>query len=182
MGLMDVLGGGLLSGASKAFEAVGGVFAPNSEAEAARRAEFQQAALGQFAAEFQHPRKGWFDRFMDGANRLPRPLMVVATFSLLATAMFDPLWFASRMQGLALVPDPLWWLMGAIVSFYFGGRWQVKGQEFRQSLAATASRVPVVLDNIRCIHNAMTPGEADHEVSSKGRDENAAISAWRAAQ
>ena len=26
------------------------------------------------------------------------------------------------MQGLALVPEPLWWLMGAIVSFYFGAR------------------------------------------------------------
>ena len=24
--------------------------------------------------------------------------------------------------GLALVPEPLWWLLGAIVSFYFGAR------------------------------------------------------------
>jgi hypothetical protein len=26
------------------------------------------------------------------------------------------------MQGLAYVPEPLWWLLGAVVSFYFGAR------------------------------------------------------------
>jgi hypothetical protein len=36
--------------------------------------------------------------------------------------MADPVGFAGRMQGLALVPDQLWWLLGAIVSFYFGAR------------------------------------------------------------
>jgi len=34
----------------------------------------------------------------------------------------DPISFAERMVGLELVPDPLWWLLGAIVSFYFGAR------------------------------------------------------------
>ena len=36
--------------------------------------------------------------------------------------MVNPIWFASRMQGIALVPQPLWWLMGAIVSSYFVAR------------------------------------------------------------
>ena len=36
--------------------------------------------------------------------------------------MIDPISFAARMEGLAYVPDPLWWLLGAIVSFYFGAR------------------------------------------------------------
>ena len=26
------------------------------------------------------------------------------------------------MQNLNLVPEPLWWLLGAIISFYFGAR------------------------------------------------------------
>jgi hypothetical protein len=30
--------------------------------------------------------------------------------------------FAARMVGLAEVPEPLWWLLGAIVGFYFGAR------------------------------------------------------------
>ena len=46
--------------------------------------------------------------------------MAIGTIGLFVSAMIDPIWFASRMQGIALVPEPLWWLLGAIVSFYFG--------------------------------------------------------------
>ena len=65
-------------------------------------------------------------------------MMALSTFALLGSAMFDPLWFAQRMQGLALVPEPLWWLMGTIVAFYFGGRFQAKSQDFKKSAAETA--------------------------------------------
>ncbi len=187
MGLMDVFGGGLLGGASKAVETLSGVFAPNSEAEAERRAEFQQAALSQFAAEFQHPRKGWFDRFMDGMNRLPRPLMVVATFALFASAMFDPLWFAERMQGLALVPEPLWWLAGTIVAFYFGGRFQIKSQEFHRAAAQSAAMVPQVMQRISALRELRSdsPGAADAGTDAALSDaavipgDNPAVLAWR---
>ena len=37
-------------------------------------------------------------------------------------AMVEPLGFGLRMEGLQHVPEPLWWLLGAIVSFYFGAR------------------------------------------------------------
>jgi len=47
------------------------------------------------------------------------------------------------MAGLATVPEPLWWLLGAIVSFYFGARHQAKGQEFQRAIADTLSRFPV---------------------------------------
>ena len=36
--------------------------------------------------------------------------------------MAEPVGFAGRMEGLAYVPEPLWWLLGAIVGFYFGAR------------------------------------------------------------
>ena len=51
------------------------------------------------------------------------------------TAMTSPDAFVAGMEGIALVPEPLWWLMGAIVSFYFGARHQAKGQEFQRSVA-----------------------------------------------
>lgn len=63
---------------------------------------------------------------MDGLNRLPRPALALGTLGLFVSAMVAPLWFAERMQGIALVPEPLWWLLGVIVSFYFGARHQVK--------------------------------------------------------
>jgi hypothetical protein len=59
---------------------------------------------------------------MNGLNRLPRPLLVCGTLGLFAYSMISPRGFAERMESLALVPDPLWWLLGAIVSFYFGAR------------------------------------------------------------
>ena len=113
------------------------VFRENAEAGAARDHAARAAALGQYAAEFAHPRKSAFDRFIDGLNRIPRPAMALGTLGLFVAAMSDPVWFASRMEGIALVPEPLWWLLGAIVSFYFGARHQLKGQEFQKSLAQT---------------------------------------------
>jgi hypothetical protein len=107
------------------------VFRVNAEGEAARRVALQRAALEQFGAEFTLPRKGIFDRTVDGLNRLPRPGLALGTLALFIGAMVDPEWFAARMQGIALVPEPLWWLLGAIVSFYFGARHQAKGQEFQ---------------------------------------------------
>ncbi|MGH1416882.1 MAG: holin family protein [Pelagimonas sp.] len=163
------------------------VFRPNAEAGAQRHADYQQAALAQFGTEFQSERKGRFDRFMDGLNRLPRPLIVIATFAMFATAMFDPIWFAERMQGLALVPDPLWLLAGTIVAFYFGGRFQVKSQEFQQSIARTASMVPAVVENITRLRALRhdTPGTADvgtdvelAEIAIVPTD-NAAVMSWR---
>ncbi len=80
------------------------VFRENAEGAAERQASYRAAALGQFAAEFAVPRKGWFDRFMDALNRVPRPALALGTLALFISAMYDPIWFASRMQGVALVP------------------------------------------------------------------------------
>jgi len=115
------------------------VFRVNAEQADQRATDVTKATLAQFAAEFAQLRKGLFDRLIDGINRLPRPMLALGTIALFVTAMFDPVWFASRMEGVALVPEPLWWLMGAIVSFYFGARHQAKGQEIQRSVAQTLS-------------------------------------------
>ncbi|SFP54988.1 holin family protein [Tranquillimonas alkanivorans] len=114
------------------------VFRENAENRAVRELELSEAALAQFAAEFAARRRGRFDRLMDAVNRLPRPALALGTLGLFVGAMADPVWFAARMEGVALVPEPLWWLMGAVVSFYFGARHQAKGQEFRRALAERA--------------------------------------------
>lgn len=105
--------------------AVGGVaeiFVGNKqERDEAEHKEYM-AAVEQFGGEFAARSDGWFDRFMNGLNRVPRPLMTIGTLALFVFAMVDPTRFSIRMDGLALVPDPLWWLLGAIVSFYFGSR------------------------------------------------------------
>lgn len=145
------------------------VFRENAEARAGREAAFAQAALAQYAAEFALPRRGLFDRVIDGLNRLPRPAMALGTLALFVSAMSDPVWFAERMRGLALVPEPLWWLLGAIVTFYFGARHQAKGHEFQRTLAAAALTAPVTARAIEA-----SAGEVEGEDAP-----NAALEDWR---
>ncbi len=163
------------------------VFRENAEAGAQRSAGVQGQAMQQFGTEFAVPRRGWFDRFMDGLNRLPRPALALGTLGLFVSAMIAPLWFSERMQGIALVPEPLWWLLGVIVSFYFGARHQVKAQEFQREIAGSVTRVPQVLENIQAIRKlgagsvavADTAPDADLSVSVVKSHGNAALDAWR---
>ncbi|WP_317054896.1 holin family protein [Roseovarius rhodophyticola] len=144
------------------------VFRVNAEAADQRAASLQGAALDQLSAEFAHVKVSWYDRFIDGLNRIPRPAMALGTLGLFLSAMVDPVWFAERMQGIALVPEPLWWLLGAIVSFYFGARHQAKGQEFQRSIAATLARVPQVItavEDLRAL-DARSPGVAQTQSDS----------------
>ena len=116
----------------------------NQATQAAQDSTLRRATLEQFAAEFAKgdTGKSGFDRVMDGLNRIPRPLMAFGTIGLCVSAMIDPVWFAARMQGLALVPEPLWWLLGTIVSFYFGARYQAKSQDFQRAIADSLARLP----------------------------------------
>ena len=75
-------------------------------------------------------------------------------------AMTDPAGFSTRMQGLDTVPDPLWWLLGAIVSFYFGAR-ELHYQ--RRKTNITTNRPKTLF-----LAPSSNPGE------------NAALSEWRA--
>lgn len=162
------------------------VFRENAEGAAVRDAAVKRQAMQQFAAEFAIARRGWFDRLMDGLNRLPRPLLAFGTIGLFIIAMVDPIWFASRMQGIALVPDPLWWLMGAIVSFYFGARHQARSQDFQRSIAATMAQVPNVIENTMQLDRlradspraAGTDPTADLTRSAVTPAPNPALAAW----
>ena len=136
------------------------VFRPNAEAADMREAAQAAAALAQFAAEFAGPRRSPFDALIDGINRLPRPMLALGTIGLLVSALVDPIWFAARMQGIALVPEPLWWLMGAIVSFYFGARHQFKAQTYEASMARSLELAPKVVAGIEALRQLQTDDAA----------------------
>ncbi len=120
MGVMSALAtlGGLIRPATDLTRTLRGDRAASNEMDH----NWRTAVLGQLAAEFAQTSVSPFDRFVNALNRLPRPALALGTLGLFIYAMVDPVSFASRMQGLALVPEPLWWLLGAIVSFYFGAR------------------------------------------------------------
>ncbi len=188
MGLIDRFLGLIFGNGRNVVRDTVEVFRENAEAGAARSAVLQTEAMAQYGAEFQTPRQGWFDRFIDGVNRLPRPALALGTLGLFVSAMVAPLWFSERMQGIALVPEPLWWLLGVIVSFYFGARHQVKAQDFQRSITRTLSQVPKVVENIEAIRElredsvevAATRTDVRLETSAIRPEGNAALEDWKA--
>ena len=143
---MGLIGG--LLGSSGAVSAVGDaakglaeVFTPSATRRMELSAEAQMAALKQYGDEFALPATSWFDTMVNGLNRLPRPLLAFGTIGLFVYAMVDPTRFGERMVGLNLVPDALWWLLGAVVAFYFGAR---EAHYFRTGPVAVAPLPPAV--------------------------------------
>ncbi|WP_376877361.1 holin family protein [Albirhodobacter sp. R86504] len=124
MGLIDkVLGGAAATEAlGRAATSVAEVFKPNATAQMANSHEAYIASLSQYGTEFSVARPGIFDSVVNGLNRLPRPFLAFGTLGLFVYAMIDPVSFSQRMVGLGYIPEPLWWLLGAIVGFYFGAR------------------------------------------------------------
>ncbi|MFV0332882.1 MAG: holin family protein [Tropicimonas sp.] len=178
MGLRRAILATLFGGGRNIVAETVGTFRENAENGAARDAARLETALAQFGAEFVPERRSGFDQAIDGLNRIPRPAMALGTLGLFVAAMVDPVWFASRMQGVALIPEPLWWLLGAIVGFYFGARHQVKGQEFRRSIAASMALAGQVTENIAALR-ALEAGSDAPATGDAETGENAALAEWK---
>jgi hypothetical protein len=144
------------------------VFVPNATKKLEADLSAYTAAVNAGAAEFQNVRPGLFDTVVNGINRLPRPFLALGTLGLFTYAMIDPVHFAGRMQGLATVPEPLWWLLTAIVSFYFGAR---EAHYFRTRPGAVLSELAT---------NVTAPKPPGDGVVTAG--DNPALRDWRAAQ
>ena len=189
MGLMERMFGLLFGNGTNVVKDTVEVFRENAEAGSARAHAVQVQAMRGYGEEFVTPRQGAFDRFMDGLNRLPRPALALGTLGLFVSAMVAPLWFAERMQGIALVPEPLWWLLGVIVSFYFGARHQVKSQQFQREIVSTMTHVPQVMQNVAALRKlrAQSVGVADTGEDARLTaaailpDVNSALEEWRRA-
>ena len=141
MGLIGKVIGGpaAVSALGEAAKGLAEVFTPSATRRMELSAEAQMAALRQLGEEYGLPGTGWFDRAVNGLNRLPRPLLAFGTIGLFIYAMVDPTRFAARMVGLNAVPEPLWWLLGAVVAFYFGAR---ESYYFRGRTAIPAPNAP----------------------------------------
>jgi hypothetical protein len=151
-----------------------GVFRPNAERTAERESHIRGDAMRQFGTEFRSGHQGWFNNFVNGLNRLPRPLITYTVFGLFVMVVIDPLQFSVTMQALTLVPAQLWELLSVIVMFFFGAR---ELSHFRSdSMAKEAARitaaVPVVMENIQKILHSRTPGGADIDNDSDTASED----------
>jgi len=151
MGMIERVLSFVFGGGRNVLKETAEVFRENAEGAAQRAQDVQIAAMQGHMAEFRAQDRGRFDRVMDAVNRLPRPAMALGCLALFVSAMVDPVWFAARMSGIALVPEPMWWLLGVVVSFYFGARHQAKGQEFQRSIADNLKRGPEVVETLAAL-------------------------------
>ena len=151
-----------LLGLGDALRRTAQVFVADRTQAAAQEHAEQVASLRQLGAEFARPARGWFDALIDGLNRLPRPALALGTLGLFIFAMADPVQFGVRMQGLALVPEPMWWLLGAIVSFYFGAR---ELHHFRDRGSVDPATVDRVLGNMAALRAAGPPAPRAEELA-----------------
>ena len=166
------------------------VFKPNAESEA-RRGHAERLALSaqdlasleQFAAGFQ-PRtnRTWWDSFIDGLNRVPRPLITLGVLAFFVLAPIDPLRFAQIARAYELMPDGFWALLSIIVAFYFGGRMQLKRQDMAvKGGALDVAREVLALQRAAREHGVAQPAEAAYAeplVEPTGPS-NRVIEAWK---
>lgn len=179
MGVIDriINAGPGITAAGNAISGVAEVFTQNETRRMELDEEAHARALDQLGKEFVLAPQGWFDAMVNGLNRLPRPMLALGTMGLFVYAMAEPAGFGLRMQGLAAVPEPLWWLLGAIVSFYFGAReahyLRLKGRVTPREITVAAA-VPAP---------AMSADEAEVAVP-QGEDfaDNAALRDWAASR
>lgn len=179
MGLIDrALAGGGIEGIVEGAEGLSEVFVPNATRAMELAAEIHHATLQTASAEFEYAGTGWFDRMINGLNRLPRPMLALGTLGLFVYAMAEPSGFADRMVGLQEVPEPLWWLLGAIVSFYFGARelhyTRRPGTSVRGALPSSNSRRPSLRDRLGNVFRRRQPAQ-----DTRAPTDNPALSEWR---
>ena len=102
---------GVIEAASKGVETVAGVFTTNKEKDAQRAADEQMALMKAYQAEFNaRENRNWVDSLADGFNRLIRPFIVTLVIFIFVIAYFS---------------------LSVIIAFYFGGRMQLKSQQFK---------------------------------------------------
>jgi len=106
-----------------------------------------------------------YDRLMDALNRLPRPLMALGTLAILAAALIDPVWFAARMQALSAMPEPMWWIIGGVISLYFGARFQSTEQAFQREIVASIAQVPPLAPLLGAVTPLVAATDTDAELT-----------------
>jgi hypothetical protein len=147
------------------------VFKPNAENQAERvheeRMELSRqdlASLEQFAAEFKSKRTSTsWDSFVDGLNRLPRPLITLGILGLFVLAPADPIRFLEIARAYQIMPDGFWALLSIIIAFYFGGRMQVT----RQQMTITGGALDAARDIVKVRKAFRELAEEDEPVTEK---------------
>ncbi len=155
--IANLFAGGGVRHVAEAATSIGGMFGVHKERQAVRDGAYRQAALGQYAAEFQpQAYRTWFDSLVDGLNRLIRPVLTITLVSAIPVALVSPQSVDLAFAALASLPDAYWMVLSLVLGFYFGGRMQLKAQDFRrEEITRSAVQVAVASPPPQCTRRAL---------------------------
>jgi hypothetical protein len=181
-----------LGGAFKGGKEIAEVFTENKENKGQRTHDehlahlnLDMAALQQFSSEFhRRNNRTWWDSFIDGLNRLPRPMLTIAVLSFFVLAPINPTRFQEIAKAYELIPPGYWGLLSIIVGFYFGGRMQIKSQDMamRKDTMHTTKELMALKQELQKKQLEEEPEEVtiyDHAVRSGYKvDNNKVVTEW----
>lgn len=161
--------GSIFSGAKDVTE----VFKENSENKGVRShierladMDHDSSVLRQFSEEFhQRNKRTRWDSFVDGLNRLPRPLLTIGILSFFVLTPIYPEKFLEIAQAYQLMPTGYWALLSIIISFYFGGRMQIKSQDMtiKSNAVNAAKELMALRAELRELKNTREKSDAELE-------------------
>lgn len=181
MGLLSTIGGwitgGVIGSGAKAVKDVAEVWKPNAEASAQREHDANAAVLGQFADEF-HERKNRtaLDSLADALNRLVRPVIALSVIGFFIYAPINPVRMLKISESYEAMPAGFWGLMTVIIGFYFGGRMQLKSQDFAVRGGALAAAKEMV--ETRKQFRELAADDEDQAPGVEVAGENSVVKKW----
>ena len=166
------------------------IFGSKSDRDAQQHLE-HMGAQGQFSKEFINhgSSRTWWDSLWDGLNRMPRPVMVILVLWYLVISYNDPIMFQKINVALDTIPDQMWYILSAIIAFYFGARELSKSREQKMALSQNEFKQVIIrnkqLDEMSKKSVKNTP-ENKALVAMSGTEEstlpnsvNPSIAAWK---
>jgi len=140
--------GGIISGVGKLWGSIFGSKETTEKDVSKEKTMAQQIAVAEAMGAAR--RTDFFTAFVDGLNRLIRPVFSYGVIAYFVWAVYDPISFTISMQALALVPNFMYGIFLTIVGFWFGGRIVEKYADAKLQ-GPTANQLQEVLDNQRKI-------------------------------
>jgi hypothetical protein len=117
--------GGLLKVILPQAKDVGTVIFGDQSKRDATNAEADKAAQEAFGKEFTYAvgkDRRPFDVFMDGVNRLPRPIIALGIIALFIWTCIEPERASKAFVAMALIPEAFWNIAMMVVAFFFTSR------------------------------------------------------------
>ena len=149
MSIIGSLLGGGISGAVDSVTKLAQVFVPNKTERESNIHDEQMSVEDTLAAEAsaqQRESRTTWDSFIDGLNRLPRPIIALGVLAVFVWCPLDPVAFSKAMTAYQLVPEWLALLFAQVIALFFGGRmlqnWTMKPVDPKVSAAVLAQLQP----------------------------------------